>query len=56
MNNEENQAIDECFEDILILNKFFDKDYISLEEFFNIKKKIVDRIVDVRTYYVNNPN
>lgn len=54
MNNEENQAIDECFEDIVILNKFFDKDYITLEEFYNIKKKIVDRIIDVRIYYRDN--
>lgn len=56
MNNEENQALDECFEDIMILNKFYDKEYIDLEEFFKIKKRIVERIVDVRNYYVNNQN
>ena len=53
---EELEAIDKCFEDITILNRFFDEEYITLEEFFKIKHKIVDRIVDVRTYYINNPN
>lgn len=41
------EKIENLVDDITKLNDFYNKEYITLEEFMDIRDKIVDKIIEV---------
>lgn len=46
-----NIATDEVLEDIKKLDEFFDKEYMNIEIYSVIKKKMIERLCDISEYY-----
>ncbi len=49
--NEEEKLYDEILSKIGMLDNLYNNDFVTLEEYWNIKNRMIDRLITVRDYY-----
>lgn len=51
MKDDEREAVDEVLEDIKTLDILFDKEYLDIEKYHEIKSNMINRIIAISEYY-----
>lgn len=49
--NEEEKLYDEILSKIGMLDNLYNNDFVTLEEYWKIKNRMIDRLITVRDYY-----
>lgn len=49
--NEEDKIYEEILDKIKVLDDLYENEYITLEEYWKIKNRMIGRLSDVHTYY-----
>ena len=49
--NEKEKAFDEVFNKLSLLEDLFNNDFVTLSEYWKIKNRIIDRLIQVKNYY-----
>lgn len=49
--NEKEKAFDEVFSKLSLLEDLFNNDFVTLLEYWKIKNRIIERLIEVKKYY-----
>lgn len=49
--NEKEKAFDEVFSKLTLLEDLFNNDFVTLSEYWKIKNRIIERLIEVKKYY-----